>query len=228
MVAGRLSVDLKLLTTEALENSEDLLHQRESEEEKRAKWFSSGRKEIHLSSAIEFSGIVHYKKHHQVLIHRRKMTRIDKEYKKGDHEEDEDAFYKHMKEQYLKKIQAKEDQDRDYLFMVSLVPELKKVPQDCILKVKSSIINLLINAQQYHSRPSTNPGPSFAQPSVPTSQEFMAPTVMEDMSRYSIRLDPAKGGKHGQESAHQPQGQGEEHFTPAASVRSDDSLFSTE
>ncbi|KAJ8879794.1 hypothetical protein PR048_020402 [Dryococelus australis] len=114
---------------------------------------------------------------------------------KGDHEEDEDAFYKHMKEQYLKKCQAKEDQDRDYMSMVSLVPELKKVPQDCILKVKSSIINLLINAQQYHSRPSTNPGPSFAQPPVPTSQEFMAPTVMEDMSRYSIRLDPAKSGK---------------------------------
>ncbi|KAJ8881464.1 hypothetical protein PR048_017945 [Dryococelus australis] len=89
-----------------------------------------------------------------------------------DHEEDEDAFYKHMKEQYFKKSQAKEDQDGDYMFMVSLVHELKKVPQDRELKVKSSMINLLIDAQQYHFRPITNLGPSFVQPSIPTKSIF--------------------------------------------------------
>ncbi|KAJ8884624.1 hypothetical protein PR048_016481 [Dryococelus australis] len=152
-----------------------------------------------------------------------------------------------MKEQYLKKSQAKEGQDGDYMLLVSFVPELKKVPQDRRLKVKSSTINLLIDVQQYHSIPTTNPGPSFVQPSVPTTSgndgthcygghESLQHQVGSNQE-WQVRVDRQyqqsfqhlhPRARHGQESAHQPQGQGEEHFSPAASVYSDDSLFSTE
>ncbi|KAJ8893082.1 hypothetical protein PR048_005665 [Dryococelus australis] len=127
------------------------------------------------------------------------------------------------------------------MFMVSLVPELKKVPQDHTLKVKSSIISLLIDAQQYHSRPITNPGLSFVQSSVlktsgiygthcyggheslqyqvGSSQEWQV-TVDRQYQQSVQHLHPR--ARHGQESAHQLQGQGEEHFSPAASVYSND------
>ncbi|KAJ8891315.1 hypothetical protein PR048_010831 [Dryococelus australis] len=111
--------------------------------------------------------------------------------RKGDHEEDENAFYVHMKEQYLKKSQSKEDQDGDYMFMVSLVPELKEVPQDRRLKVKYSIINLLMMLNNI--TPCQVPTQVLVLCSRPfLRQEFMALTVMEDVSRHSIRWDRAK------------------------------------
>ncbi|KAJ8889518.1 hypothetical protein PR048_009017 [Dryococelus australis] len=174
-----------------------------------------------------------------------KLSRSKCGKRKGDHEGDEDSFYKHMKEHYLKKSQAREDQDGDYMVMVSLVPELKKVPQEHRLKVNSSIINLLLDAQQYHSRPTTNPSPGFVQPSVPTTSGIYGThcyggheslqhqvgsshkwqvTVDRQYQQSVQHLNPR--ARHGHQP-HQPQGQGEEHFSPAASFYSDYSLFST-
>ncbi|XP_049816568.1 uncharacterized protein LOC126263518 [Schistocerca nitens] len=65
--------------------------------------------------------------------------------------EEEDILYNILKEKYARKDNSSQKADEDSLFMQSLVPELKKLPSHARLKVKSDLMNVIINAQQYYS-----------------------------------------------------------------------------
>lgn len=66
-------------------------------------------------------------------------------------EEEEDIIYNILKEKLARtKDNSSQPADEDILFMQSLVPELKKLPHHARLKVKSDLMNVILNAQQYY------------------------------------------------------------------------------
>ncbi|MGL5028830.1 MAG: hypothetical protein ACRC6C_01745 [Wolbachia pipientis] len=72
-----------------------------------------------------------------------------------------------LKAKFLTRETEDEEKDEDKLFMLSLVPELKKIPEHLKLDTKGEIINVIKRARQQIAPPAfgnyalSQPGPSF-------------------------------------------------------------------
>lgn len=71
---------------------------------------------------------------------------------------EDEALIHILKEKLAKrKHDSTDKQDEDTLFMLSLVPELKKIPDHARLQIKSELLTCIINAQKFYSAyPSTS------------------------------------------------------------------------